>query len=106
MTETEASWENDRFGSTQFEYPNEPQAPSAEAMQMTRDAVNFVLDIVAKSRTPRAALLKLACVRSMFGSGETSLELAKRYGVTPREIQRVRKNLRAEFLGRSERSLR
>jgi len=102
VTETEATWESDRFVGTSFAYPDEPREPSQEAQQMTRDAVNFVLDVVANSRTSRAALLKLACVRSLFGGGETSQEIAKRFGVSPRAVQQVKKDLRSQFLGRGK----
>jgi hypothetical protein len=103
MTEEQASYEDVRFGSVPFQFPgDEPRAPSQEAIELCKDALNFVMTVVRNSRTSRAALLKLACVHSMFGGGETSQEIAKRFRVSTRAVQMVMKDLRKEFLGRSE----
>jgi hypothetical protein len=102
MNEIEGSYEDRRYGSVAFQFPHdEAMAPSTEAIQMTRDAICFVLDIVSASRTAQSALLKLACVRSVFGGGETSQEIARRYRVSTRAVQLVKKNLRSQFLGRA-----
>ena len=102
MTEQQASYEDARFGAAGFEYPDEPQRePSQEAMQMTRDAIGFVLAIVSRSRTGRSALMRLAVVSSLFGNTrESSAEIAKRYGVSRRSVERCKAELPKEFLVR------
>jgi len=84
-----------------FVYPDEVrEQTSKEAIELARDAIGFVVAIVAKSRTGRAALLRLTVVDSLFSGHFPSREIAKRFGVSVRVVQRLRKELRAEFFGR------
>jgi hypothetical protein len=104
VNENEGNWESHRFGGTPFVYKanDETKPPSDEAIALARDAVTFIIGIVEESKTPRAALLKLACMNAVLSRwGETSADIAKRFGVSDRAVQQVTKDIKAKFMGRS-----
>jgi hypothetical protein len=104
MNELEGAYEEHRFGFTSFQFPSdEPMEPSQEAIALTRHALSFITSVVANSRTGKSALMKLALVNSLFGNtGESSAEIAKRFGVSCRSVERCKAELLKEFLVRGK----
>jgi hypothetical protein len=91
-----------RSALVQFQFPaDEPREPSQEAQQMARDAIAFVVDIVSRSRTGKSAMMKLALINSLFdNTGESSSEIAKRFGVSVRAVEKYKAELLKDFLVR------
>jgi hypothetical protein len=91
MNESEAFYEEVRYGGEWFHYPDDEPAgpPPISQKEVMRLTMEFVSDIMLWSRTTKSARLRLDCARYLVTGFPLPWQIARRHRVSERRVRQA-----------------